>query len=386
MLAAALVLAGARGAIARCGTDPDDARAIVAARAEVDAACTCTGAASHPLYVRCAVGVAKRRVASGALPKRCTAAVKRCAAKSVCGKRRAVTCCLTRKGKTRCRIKKKAAKCLAKGGCVGLFASCCDACTATGCRGLPTTTTSTTAPPTTATSSTSSTTTTSTTTSTTTTTFGEPQTCEQFAAPEPPDEPLPCGGTVACLLDPAGDTDGFTFTLPEGAAVAISIGGTLNPCWQLIGPGGPLIQPQCTALNSLNGLPAGLYSITVTENPPPSMTDYALSLEGVSAAYHCGTPMTQASETFIDSLTPPGDTDAYNFTAVAGQIATISINGDHNPCWLLFGPDGVPVMSQRCRTDGAVATPALAAGVHTIVAHELVGQTSDYTLGVTIVP
>jgi hypothetical protein len=368
LAAVVLVVAHAGAAGARCGAESADA--VAAARAQVETECGCARAASHALYVHCAVGVARARVANGLLPKSCKRSVKRCAAKSVCGKRNAVTCCITRKGRTKCRIKKKAAKCLAKGGCVGIFPSCCDACTATGCRML---------------SSPTSTTTTIT-TSSTTTTLVEGQICDQFVAPDSPEEPLPCGGTVACKLDPAGDTDRFTFTLPDNAAVSIAITGTKNPCWQLVGPGGALNQPQCSMIGDLAGLPAGAYSITVTENAIPEMTDYVLSLQGISNAYHCGTPLNLPSDTRIDSLTPAGDTDSFNFMAQAGQTATIAIAGANNPCWEIFAPNGTPVMTQRCKTDGATATPVLVAGLHTIVVSEHTLQTSDYTLSVTVGP
>jgi hypothetical protein len=368
LAATLLVVAHARGTAARCGAESADA--LAAARAQVETDCGCARAASHALYVHCAIGVARARVAGGLLPKSCKRSVKRCAARSVCGKRNAVTCCIKRKGRTKCRIKKKAAKCLAKGGCVGIFPSCCDACTATGCRSLSTPTS----------------TTTIITASTTTTTLAEGAICDQFVAPDSPEEPLPCGGSVACELAPAGDTDRFTFTLPGNAAVSISIAGTKNPCWQLVGPGGVLNQPQCSTIGDLAGLPAGDYSITVTENAIPEMTDYVLSLQGISNAYHCGTPLNLPSDTRTDSLTPAGDTDSFNFVAQAGQTATIAIAGDNNPCWQVFAPDGSPVMSTRCRTDGATATPVLVAGLHTIVVSEHTQGTSNYTLSVTVAP
>ena len=368
LAALVLVSAHAGAAAARCGTESADA--VAAARAQVETECGCARAASHALYVHCALTVARARAANGLLPKSCKRSVKRCAAKSVCGKRNAVTCCITRKGRTKCRIKKKAAKCLAKGGCVGIFPSCCDACTATGCRTLS-----------------SSTTTTITTSSTTTTTLVEGQICDQFVAPDSPEEPLPCGGTVACELDPAGDTDRFIFSLPAGAAVSISITGSKNPCWQLVGPGGPINgAPVCKDIGSLHGLASGSYSITVSENAIPEMTDYVLSLQGVSAAFHCGTPLNLPSDTRSDSLTPAGDTDSFTFTAQAGQIATLAIAGDNNPCWQVFAPDGTPVMTQRCRTDGATATPTLVGGLHTIVVSEIQRRTSNYTLSLTVGP
>ncbi len=382
-MAAALVVLGARGAAARCGDQSADAQGLAEAHTQVEAECSCASAANHHRYVACAVGVARRRVASGLLSKSCTRSVKRCAAKSVCGKRGAVTCCLTRKGSTRCKIKKKAATCLAKGGCVGLFSSCCDACTATGCRARPTTTTTITATTSTSTALTSPITIT-TTSSTTTTTFGEGQICQQFTAPDGPSEPLPCGGTTACLLDPPGDQDAFTFTVPDGAAVSIDVSGTHIPCWQLFGPSGQLNQPQCDAISNEAGLAAGTYTIVVNE-VTNQMTDYVLSLQGVSESFHCGTMLNVPSDTRMDSLSPAGDTDSFNFMGQTSQSATITIAGDQNPCWEVFAPDGTRLITQRCRTDGAVVVPLPATGTYTIVVHELLNQTSNYTLSLQLV-
>ena len=110
-------------------------------RAVYDAACDamspprgCTTAGNHGRYVSC---VAQEANADASLPKSCHGAVVKCAAKSTCGKPSAVTCCRTKaNGTTKCSTKSQTSACKApKGGnaCVSTHASCCDACTATGC-------------------------------------------------------------------------------------------------------------------------------------------------------------------------------------------------------------------------------------------------------------
>lgn len=107
-----------------------------AERARIEAECNCDGAANHGGYVRCAAHLAKDAVKAGTLSRSEAHLVKRCAARSTCGKRGFVACCRTNaKGVERCSIKHGAAKCKApkRGSArVGSRPSCCDAC-AGGC-------------------------------------------------------------------------------------------------------------------------------------------------------------------------------------------------------------------------------------------------------------
>jgi len=108
-------------------------------RAGYDAACAamspprgCTTAGNHGRYVSC---IAQQAKADTSLPNSCRGAVVKCAAKSTCGKS-SFTCCRTKNGVTKCTTKSSMSGCTPpKGGmvCVGKHASCCDACTATGC-------------------------------------------------------------------------------------------------------------------------------------------------------------------------------------------------------------------------------------------------------------
>src|SRR5579862_442756 len=164
-----LAVLAPKAAVARCGDAPGDAAAVAAARSSIDEMCDCSDATPHGQYVRCAVSVVRTAVLTGHLPSYCKGAVVRCAARSICGKAGFVTCCrTTATGATSCKIKRDPALCVAPVGgeaCVGVFPSCCDACTDSGCA---TTTTTTSAPPSTTTSSTTATS--STTTSSTSTT------------------------------------------------------------------------------------------------------------------------------------------------------------------------------------------------------------------------
>ena len=133
ILAVAFVLATAALGWAKCGDGPGDAAAVAAARVQVTANCGCTGVPKHGTYVTCAVGIARRRVAAGTLPGRCQQVVKRCAARSTCGKLGFVTCCIADADATRCKLKHDETRCTAQGGTPGICTSCCDACEPGGC-------------------------------------------------------------------------------------------------------------------------------------------------------------------------------------------------------------------------------------------------------------
>ena len=62
----------------------------------------------------------------------CKGAVKKCAAKSTCGKPGFVTCCVTKNNVSKCKLKRDTAACTAKGGVTSGCTSCCDACPAPG--------------------------------------------------------------------------------------------------------------------------------------------------------------------------------------------------------------------------------------------------------------
>jgi hypothetical protein len=140
---AALTLTPARSSFASCADDDPDGSLVAAARATAEANCAaqdrgCTTATSHGAYVSCIAHEAKA-LSSGetpTLPPSCKGAVKRCAARSACGKqsRGFVTCCITNTdtGETKCKTKKGSDRCTAAGGVVGACASCCDACGGTG--------------------------------------------------------------------------------------------------------------------------------------------------------------------------------------------------------------------------------------------------------------
>ena len=135
--AASRVLMANAASASGCDPSGADAMDIAAARAAVAASCDCTGASSHASYTRCSSGVLRTRIENGQLNPRCKGFVERCATRSICGKPGAISCCVsTSAGVTRCRIKRDASHCKAPPGgaaCVGSWASCCDACTASGC-------------------------------------------------------------------------------------------------------------------------------------------------------------------------------------------------------------------------------------------------------------
>ncbi len=114
-----------------------EASAAATVRATATMQCPCDLATGHRAYLKCVAGVVKQAVTAGTLPRSCRGSVKQCAAKSICGRSGAVTCCrTTAKGARKCSVKKSTAACKApKGGsaCLGSQSSCCDACNGSTC-------------------------------------------------------------------------------------------------------------------------------------------------------------------------------------------------------------------------------------------------------------
>jgi hypothetical protein len=196
---------GGASSSGQCGSDAGDASQLATVRAEIDAACDCTGATNHGQYVSCVARVAGAARQDGRLRAECLGELDRmisCAGKSTCGKERAVVCCRTfRSGRTSCSVRMNPASCRAPTGgsaCVSDRSSCCEACGPEGCPPVATTTTTvltsttTTLPP-------HTTSTTVTTTTTITTPLGAIQCCVQSS---------PIGAFNSCILVTATECSG----------------------------------------------------------------------------------------------------------------------------------------------------------------------------------
>ncbi len=136
LLAVSLACGTAGLAWASCASDDPTGSMTAAARASTESTCAgqgmgCTTAPNHGAYVSCIAHAANDLAKGGTLPNSCRGAVKKCAARSACGKPGFVTCCITNphNGTTRCKIKNGAAAC---SGTAGVCGSCCDACPAPG--------------------------------------------------------------------------------------------------------------------------------------------------------------------------------------------------------------------------------------------------------------
>ena len=142
------------GSVASAAVDCEPARCAV--QAAIDAECPCTGASNHGRHVSCVAHVVKRLSDDGAIPTNCKGKIKRCAARSICGKEGFVTCqipvtgtcdtvagtcvenaallCLTDADcvlGTKCKTKSSGDLCLERGGTIGAGTTCCSDCVAT---------------------------------------------------------------------------------------------------------------------------------------------------------------------------------------------------------------------------------------------------------------
>lgn len=137
-LLALAVLAGTGGPAHAACDSPEDIAAVAATRALADTRCDCATALTHGEYVRCVTRVANEEVGAGRLDRFCRRHVRKCAAKSTCGRPTSYyPCCRTdRYAVTRCRVH-LAEKCragLAGSACYSVTErSCCDACIGQSC-------------------------------------------------------------------------------------------------------------------------------------------------------------------------------------------------------------------------------------------------------------
>jgi hypothetical protein len=222
-LLAALLVIGAAPVFAKCGDQPGDNAAVLAAREDAATSCPCVSFTNHGQYVKCVKGVANTRSGLDSsdpnfLPKDCKSAVVRCAAHSVCGKSGFVTCCIPDTNAIpKCKTKRDEMHCTDAGGMVGGdattgCASCCDACPTSGnppgsgpsCVASTSTTTSTTID--TGSSSTTTTTIDTGSSSTMSTTSTSTSSTTSTSAPGPCalDGAGGCAGTCADPLDVCG--------------------------------------------------------------------------------------------------------------------------------------------------------------------------------------
>jgi len=157
----ALALIGL-GRHAASAQEPDCDAARCAVQAGIEMKCPClgvpTGTAAgkkpnHGRYVSCVVHEINALAKAGMIPNNCRGRIKRCAARSICGKADFTTCnipvlgsCDTTTGTcvddptifcmddtqcvvgTKCKIKRSEDLCMAKGGTPGDSPTCCSAC------------------------------------------------------------------------------------------------------------------------------------------------------------------------------------------------------------------------------------------------------------------
>ena len=150
LTAACVVLLRSLPAIA-APTDCEPARCAVQAALENE--CPCAQATNHGRHVSCVAHVVNRLSKDGTIPINCKGKIRRCAARSICGKPGFVTCqipsdtCDLTTGTctadptitcladadcgSLCRIKSSADLCVERGGVVGTGGTCCADCAAT---------------------------------------------------------------------------------------------------------------------------------------------------------------------------------------------------------------------------------------------------------------
>ena len=140
-------------ALASAQTDPCEAARCAVQTQLAQCPCSSDGSTNHGQYVSCVAHVVNQLAKDKTIPNNCKGKIRRCSARSTCGKPGFVTCqvpqlgtCDTTTGTcventalacttdancvigTRCKIKRSSDLCMLAGGTVGTGTSCCAAC------------------------------------------------------------------------------------------------------------------------------------------------------------------------------------------------------------------------------------------------------------------
>ena len=184
-------------------------------------------------------------------------------------------------------------------------------------------------------------------------------------------------------IDVPGEVDQYTFTLQNDVRVVFD---SLTPNsgveWSLDGPAGSVVSGRSfrqtdsvdQSAPPVLGLKAGNYTLSV-DGTGDTTGDYAFRLIdlGKAAALTPGIEVT-------GNLTPANETDAYTFSAIAGQRFYFdrTVSGS-DTWWRLIGPDGKALWGpDGMGSDEAVVTVAQT-GVYTLLVEGRVTSTATAT-------
>ncbi|MFN0039088.1 MAG: LEPR-XLL domain-containing protein, partial [Burkholderiales bacterium] len=183
---------------------------------------------------------------------------------------------------------------------------------------------------------------------------------------------------VSGSIDVPGETDRYTFTVKDDIRVVFdSLTSDSQIQWSLDGPAGNVIAPRDLSVadsNNLSGnvawkLSAGDYTLSI-DGKGDRTGAYAFRIIdiGKAAALTPGVPVT-------GQLSPANETDAYTFSANAGQSfyfdRTLS---EGNIYWRLIAPNGNTVFGPNHMGSDVEQAPLVQTGVYTLL---LEGQISS---------
>ena len=209
------------------------------------------------------------------------------------------------------------------------------------------------------------------------------------------------GQTLTGTINPAGQTDTYTFTANAGDAVSVTLGDAANtsfdPHLQLFGPNGSLVAEDAANVGAevdlLDLAQSGTYTIAARDLGDDNTGSYAVTMVRVPGAQvvdaDSGPITTNQRRTGTISV---GDMDVYTFTAAAGDTVSVTLadtaNTSFDPLLRVFAPDGSLAGQDTANVGAELDLSDLAqGGTYYVVARDLGDDnTGSYALSFVRVP
>jgi hypothetical protein len=201
--------------------------------------------------------------------------------------------------------------------------------------------------------------------------------------------PLPLGEALSRSIGAKSETDAYTFSAAAGDVILVRMGqpsSVFDPEIRLYDPGGLLVASHSSdklAEIVTTVLRKGKYTALAMDERGIYTTDYGIHVQKPNNP-GMATPIAYG-ETIPDTISVRGETGAFTFDALAGDVVSVRMERSHAgfyPEVRLYDPNGMLVGRATSYPIAEISEQELSlTGTHTILAMDLYGtNTQEYTV------